>query len=191
MQLYAGKASIKGEYMFGIKKLFSNRKSKMYRPLGRRYREKPVEPWAYIRVKNEMRTFPSCLESILPAVSRGVIGCHRLAEGEADDGTIEYAENFCKEHPGFIFYFYDHPILPAMHPAYFAMEKPAREHCLDSFYNAVLQQIPEDEWLVKIDADHIYDSEKLAAMLYLPKSQEEYITISRLNLHYEEGRYIC
>lgn len=68
-----------------------------YRKLGKRYRDVPVEPWAFIRVKNEIKTIDACLESILPVIKKGVIGYHLLPEGEVDDGTEKYILDFCKK----------------------------------------------------------------------------------------------
>lgn len=56
-----------------------------------------VEPWAFVRVKNEIKTIDACLKSILPAIKKGVIGYN-----DCDDGTEEYILEFCKQNPGFI-----------------------------------------------------------------------------------------
>ena len=43
-----------------------------------------VEPWAFIRVKNEIKTIEASLNSILPVIKKGVIGYN-----ECTDGTEE------------------------------------------------------------------------------------------------------
>lgn len=53
---------------------------------------KPIEPWAFIRAKNEIRTIEASLNSILPAIKKGVIGYH-----DCDDGTEEFILEFCKK----------------------------------------------------------------------------------------------
>lgn len=68
------------------------------------------------------------------------------------------------------------------------MEKISIENRLDSYYNAVLSKIPVGEWIIKIDCDHIYDTQKLRECLYLPKKDEDIISIGRFNLHYEKNK---
>ncbi|EAH8789004.1 acylneuraminate cytidylyltransferase, partial [Campylobacter jejuni] len=57
----------------------------------------PLNPWAYIRVKNEALTLRASLESILPAIQRGVIGYN-----DCTDGSEEIILEFCKQYPSFI-----------------------------------------------------------------------------------------
>nr|WP_276309253.1 hypothetical protein [Campylobacter hepaticus] len=57
----------------------------------------PLNPWAFIRVKNEAITLRASLESILPAIQRGVIGYN-----DCDDGSEEIILEFCKQYPSFI-----------------------------------------------------------------------------------------
>lgn len=51
----------------------------------------PLNHWAYVRVKNEARTLRASLDSILPAIQRGVIGYN-----DCDDGSEEIILEFCK-----------------------------------------------------------------------------------------------
>lgn len=60
-----------------------------YKKIDKKYRKVPVEPWAFIRVKNENETIEQCLNSILPVIRKGVIGYQKLSKNEADSG-------FCK-----------------------------------------------------------------------------------------------
>lgn len=57
----------------------------------------PLNPWAFIRVKNEAITLKASLESILPAIQRGVIGYN-----DCTDGSEEIILEFCKQYPSFI-----------------------------------------------------------------------------------------
>lgn len=168
-------------------KLFRQKKAKpiSFRSLDDAQRGEPVEPWAFMRVKNEIRTLGACLDSIAPVLKKGVIGYHRLRDGETDDGSIEYIENFCRSHPGFVPQFYDHAVVPAMHPSYSVPGGVAPEDKLAAYYNNVLNRIPEREWLIKIDADQVYDTGKLRKLLYLPANEKEFVTIHRINLHYQ------
>lgn len=159
-----------------------------YRKLGRFYREVPIEPWAFIRVKNEIKTVKSSLESILPVIKKGVIGYHKLSVNEKDDGTIEYLKKFCEKNKGYKLFEYNYEVIPANDKRYERLDKVPSEQRLDSYYNAVLENIPKDEWLIKIDCDHIYDTEKLKKIMYLPKSNKDVISFSRFNLHYSDNK---
>lgn len=156
-----------------------------YRKLGRFYREVPIEPWAFIRVKNEIKTVKSSLESILPVIKKGVIGYHKLSVNEKDDGTIEYLKKFCEKNKGYKLFEYNYEVIPANDKRYERLDKVPSEQRLDSHYNAVLENIPKDEWLIKIDCDQIYDTEKLKKSLYLPKNEDDIISLGRFNLHYD------
>lgn len=153
-----------------------------YIPLGARNREKPVNPWAFIRVKNEIKTVRAALQSMESAFEKGVIGYL-----ESNDGTEEVIEEFVKKHPGFIAFKYEHDVLPPHHPLYFKESTP-KERYLSSYYNAVLSKIPDNEWIVKIDADHIYDAEKLKKVWYMPPENKTIIYFSRINVFKTEDQ---
>lgn len=172
-----------------IKKLRKLKKRyKTYRKLGTKYRENPIEPWAFIRVKNEIKTIEACLESIIPVIKKGVIGYHRLSNNEKDDGTEKYIIEFCKKNPGYILYKYNYEVFPARDEKYKNLSQISINNRLDSFYNAVLEQIPKNEWMIKIDCDHVYDTEKLKKCMYLPKEDNDIISLTRFNLHYENEK---
>ena len=164
------------------------RRYKNYRRLNKKYRITPIDPWAFIRIKNEISTFQSCLESIIPVIKKGVIGYHRLEENEVDDGTEIYITEFCKKYSGFILFKYDYNVIPANDKRYTKLSNIPIENRLDSYYNAVLSKIPRNEWFIKIDCDHVYDTEKLRKLMYLPKKDTDVISYSRLNLHYENKK---
>lgn len=137
----------------------------------------PIEPYAYIRVKNEIATIDACLSSILPVIKKGVIGYN-----DCDDGSEEYILEFCKKNSGFIPYKYPYEIFGFDDPRLF------EEKCDDrnKFYyysNEVLKLIPKNEWIIKIDCDHIFDREKLENLMYLPMDNNDVVIITRLNLH--------
>ena len=141
----------------------------------------PIEPWAFIRVKDEIITIDSCLKSILPVIKKGVIGYN-----DCTDGTEEYILEFCRQNPGFIPVKYPYSVYPQSHMAY--LKKGEEEKKLHSYYNYVLSFIPKGEWIIKIDCDHIYDTEKLKKIMYIPKNDKDCIIISKLNLHYDNDR---
>lgn len=168
---------IKEQY---LKKYYQQYIRKDYRPL-HKGTNKPVEPWAFIRVKNEMITMPKSLESILPVIKKGVIGYN-----DCTDGSKQFIEEFCKRNVGFIPYEYPHEVYPPCSPKYF--DNPKEENRLDTYYNQVLKFIPNDTWMLKIDMDHIYDPVKLGRFLRLPRSQQECFVVANLNLHVENGQ---
>lgn len=139
--------------------------------------KKPIEPWAFIRAKNEIITIDSCLKSILPIIKKGVIGYN-----DCDDGTEEYILEFCKQNPGFIPVKYPYSVYPPNHKIY-KKEEVALERKLAAYYNYVLSYIPQNEWLIKIDCDHVFESNKLKKLLYLPQKDNDFIILSRLNIH--------
>lgn len=158
-----------------------------YRNIEKKYRKNPVDMYAFIRVKNEINTVQTCLESILPYISKGVIGYHKLSLGEVDDGTEEYIKEFCKKNKGFKLFKYNYEVYPANHEKYKKLESIPKENRLDTYYNAVLSEIPKGKWLVKIDCDHVYETEKLKNIAFLPKKESDIIKFSRMNLHFENN----
>lgn len=129
----------------------------------------PLNPWAYVRVKNEAKTLRASLDSILPAIQRGVIGYN-----DCDDGSEEIILEFCKQYPSFI---------PVKYPHKVILENPPKEeNKLYHYYNFVLNFIPKNEWFIKIDVDHLYDAKKLYKSFYLPKSKWDMVNYPRINL---------
>lgn len=139
----------------------------------------PIEPWAYIRARNEIGTIDSCLKSILPVIKKGVIGYN-----DCDDGTEEYILEFCKQNPGFIPAKYPYSVYPPSHEAYkLSGEEEKKCH---TYSNFVLSKIPKGEWLIKVDCDHVFNAEKLKKIFYLPKNDNDCIILPRLNLYYDK-----
>ncbi len=128
----------------------------------------PLNPWAFIRVKNEIVTLEESLFSMLPAIQRGVIGFN-----DCDDGSKEVILEFCKKFPSFI---------PISYPYEVILEDcPSLWHQFYHCCNYTLSFIPKNEWVVKIDCDHIYDAKKLYKSFYIPKSIKEVVMYSRIN----------
>lgn len=144
--------------------------------------KEPIEPWAFIRAKNEIITIDSCLKSILPVIKKGVIGYN-----DCDDGTEEYILEFCKQNPGFIPVKYPYTIYPPNHEMY-KKEGVEEEKKLAAYYNYVLSYIPHNEWIIKIDCDHIFDSNKLKKIFFLPQKDKDFVILSRLNIHVLKNR---
>ena len=139
-----------------------------------------VDPWAFIRVKNERSTLLASLESIVPVIHRGVIA-YNLAPGEYSDGSEKIIEAFCKQHPGFIPFHYPYFVEPAFSAEYLNKKLPF-ENTLAGYYSAALAQIPKNEWILKIDVDHIHHREALLHSFYLPKSTKDIVNYSRLDV---------
>lgn len=126
--------------------------------------DNPIEPWAFIRVKNEIRTIEASLNSILPVIKKGVIGYN-----DCTDGTEEFILEFCKKNKGFIPCKYPYSVYPPSHEAY--KVEGEEEKKLAAYYNYVLSKIPKNEWIMKVDCDHIYDAEKLKKVFSLAKKK--------------------
>lgn len=130
----------------------------------------PLNPWGYIRVKNEARTLRASLDSILPAIQRGVIGYN-----DCDDGSEEIILEFCQTYPSFI---------PIKYPYNVEIKNPKKEeNKLYAYYNYVASFIPQGEWLIKIDTDHIYDAKKLFKSFYIPKKKSDILALSRIDFY--------
>lgn len=82
------------------------------RPIGKKKRNVPVEPYAFIRVKNEAVTLEACLNSIKDVIKKGVIAHHKLSPGEKDDGTVEIIKKFIAENPGYKEAYYPYELIP-------------------------------------------------------------------------------
>lgn len=149
---------------FGYQKVFRDKN----------HSSSPLNPWAYIRVKNEIDTLQASLDSIVGGIKRGVI-----VYNECNDGSEEVIKNFCKKHQGFVCVEYPYEVLGVEHL------KQEREYkkTLPEFYDFALSFIPKNEWFIKIDCDQIYDSEKLQKSFSLAKSFNDVVIYMQLNLH--------
>lgn len=143
---------------------------------------KPIKPYAFIRVHNEIQTIEASLYSILNCVKGGVIGFHSCT-----DGTKEYILEFCKKYPQFSAVEYPFDIIPADDVRYKSEDIDERMR-LDSYYNFVWSHLPKNEWIIKIDADHFYIPEYLNMLCRLPIFKSCVVYLNRMNLHYEQGQ---
>ena len=127
----------------------------------------PLNPWAFIHVCNEAITLRACLDSILPAIQRGII-----IYNDCTDGSEEIILDFCQKYPSFI---------PIKYPYTVQICNPSREeNKFVSSCNFALSYIPKKQWFINIDADHIYDAKKLYKALYLAKSRYDIVCIARI-----------
>lgn len=131
-----------------------------------------LNPWAFIRVRNEIKTLKSSLYSILPAIQRGIIGYN-----DCNDGSEEVILTFCEKFPSFIAVKYPHSV---------NIYNPQNEN--EKFYaycNYILSIIPKKQWLIKIDTDHIYLPDKLYKSFYLIKNAWDMLVLNLLNVYYD------
>jgi beta-1,4-N-acetylgalactosaminyltransferase len=134
----------------------------------------PVEPYAFIRVCNEKPTLKCSLNSILPALQKGVI-----AYNDCTDGSEEIILDFCKNNPGFFSAKYDF---------FNVYDNETRGSKLARYSEWTLSLLPKNKWLVILDADEIYDAEKLKSAFALPKTTRDIIWLPRIQLHYDNNR---
>ncbi|WP_233715909.1 beta-1,4-N-acetylgalactosaminyltransferase [Helicobacter trogontum] len=121
-----------------------------------------------MRVKNEETTLRASLDSILPAIQRGVIGYN-----DCTDRSEAIILDFCKQHASFI---------PVKYPHEVMLENPQHEYNkLHYYYKFVLEHIPKNEWFIKIDVDHIYNAKILFQTFYLPQIQKHAVVYPRIN----------
>ncbi len=139
------------------------------------HKNSPQNPYAFIRVKNEEKTLRASLDSMLPAIKRGVIGYN-----DCTDSSEEIILEFCKKYPSFI---------PAKYPHQVFLENPPHEcNKLHSYYNFVLSLIPENEWFIKIDVDHIYEPTLLEQTFYIPRKKNHAVVYPRINFIVEDSK---
>lgn len=148
---------------------------------------KPIKPYAFIRVHNEIKTIDVSLKSILPVVKGGVIGFHD--SDEPDDGTRDYVLAFCEKYPQFTPVHYPHKVMPSSSSAYRDLSlNPS--HRLDSYYNTIWDHLPKNEWVIKVDCDHVYAPDRIQDLSRLLLRKTDCIILSRLNIHHCEGDHI-
>lgn len=141
-----------------------------------RFRE-PIRPYAFIRLHNEIVTVEACLNSLLPLLKGGVIGLHQCT-----DGTKEYVQAFCKKYPQFIAVDYPHDI-----QFYVTDDKPDDVRYFYDYCNEIWSYLPKDEWVIKVDGDHVFDTDILRDVLRVPRKKSDMIYLARLDIHVEEG----
>lgn len=135
-----------------------------------------IEPYVFLRVKNEEETLPLTLNSIKSICNRGVIGYN-----DCTDHSEEIIISWCHAHPQFKPFKYPYSVIPAGSKEYLKINKCSK-NTLASYYNAVLDIIPKNEWILKIDADQIYFPNILKHSFTLPRDALDWVSYSRLDL---------
>ncbi|MCL7827720.1 hypothetical protein, partial [Pasteurella multocida] len=143
--------------------------------------KQPIKPYAFIRVCNEIKTIHASLHSILPCVKGGVIGFNSCT-----DGSKEYILDFCKKHPQFIPAEYPYDVIPGGDNRY-KNDIIDINRRIDTYYNFVWEKLPKNEWIIKIDADHIWIPEYLSMICKIPIRKKDFIILNRINLHCKDG----
>ncbi|RDU70969.1 glycosyltransferase family 2 protein [Helicobacter brantae] len=136
--------------------------------------QSPLNPWAFIRVCNEAETLRQSLESIIGAISRGII-----VYNECTDGSEEIIKEFCSKYQGFKCVEFPHSVAQCR----CTQEEFESKKTLADYYNFALSFIPQGEWLVKIDCDQIYDAQKLKESFALATKPTDIVFYFRMNLH--------
>lgn len=111
---------------------------------------------------------------MLPAIQRGVIGYN-----DCNDGSAELILEFCQKFPTFI---------PVAYPYVVMTREPPDFHNQFYYYcNYILSFIPQNEWIIKIDVDHIYDAKKLYKSFYSVWHTNQIVAYSRVNYMVTNG----
>lgn len=74
---------------------------------------------------------------------------------------------------------------PAYSKAY--LSGVPKESRLDTYYDAVLAQIPKGAWIIKIDADEILDPDLLKESFKMIKHESDVVSYPRINIHVGNG----
>ncbi|RQD65436.1 beta-1,4-N-acetylgalactosaminyltransferase, partial [Campylobacter hepaticus] len=101
-----------------------------------------------------------------------------IGYNDCDDGSKEIILEFCKQYPSFI---------PIKYPYEIQIQNPkSEENKLYHYYNYVASFIPQGEWLIKIDVDHIYDAQKLYKSFYIPKKDYHVVSYARIDFNIQK-----
>ena len=144
-------------------------------------KRKPIHPYAFIRVCNEIKTINISLQSILPVLKGGVIGFNSCT-----DGTKEYILEFCKKYPQFTPVEYPYDVIPGNDLRYSQQTLDPNTR-LDSYYNFVWSKLPKNEWIIKVDIDHVYIPEYVYQLCRLPLKKDDCVVFNRMNVHCHNG----
>lgn len=138
-----------------------------------------MKPYAFIRVKDEDLTLKQSLNSILGAINRGII-----VYNECNDFNISIIKEFCEKNKGFIYKEYPYEVLEIEHN----IEEREYKKKLSDYYNFALSFIPENEWLIKIDCDQIYEADLLKDSFNMIRNDYDSILYFRMNLHIKDNK---
>jgi hypothetical protein len=99
-----------------------------------------------------------------------------IAYNDCTDGSEEIILDFCKKNPGFI---------PARFDDFNKFPNEKWGSRITRLYNFALSFIPKNEWLVKIDADHVYAADKLKKSFSLPQFEDDIVVLPKIQLHWD------
>lgn len=142
---------------------------------------------AYLRVKNEINTIEACLNSIDGVFDRIVI----IHSNEKDDGSVAFMNAWCEKRPSCEIHEYPHAVIPS-HDKRYKGSVPY-ENTLAAYNQFGLQFFSPNEWVVKIDADQVYLTERLkefVTMIKLPENDGKRFSLKGYNTFPYNGYFV-
>ena len=133
---------------------------------------------AFIRVKDEIKTIEACLNSIDGVFDRIVI----IHSNEKDDGSISFMNEWCQKRSSCEIHEYPHAVIPSHDKRY--NKAVPYENTLAAYNEFGLQFFYPNEWVVKIDADQVYLTERLkefVRMIKLPENDNKHFALIGYN----------
>lgn len=118
--------------------------------------DSPQTVSAFLRVKNEIKTIEACLESIDGIFDRIVI----VHSNEPDDGSVAFMNEWCAARPYCEIHEYPYRVIPP-HDKEYQTQAYKNENTLAAYNNFGLQFFEPEEWVVKIDGDQVYLTDRL------------------------------
>ena len=120
---------------------------------------------AYLRVKNEIKTIEACLNSIDGVFDRIVI----IHSNEKDDGSVALMNKWCEKRAYCEIHEYPYEVIPSHDVR--NRQNPKYENTLAAYNNFGLTFFEDNDWVVKIDADQVYLTERLKEFVSMLKSE--------------------
>ena len=133
---------------------------------------------AFIRVKDEIKTIEACLNSIDGVFDRIVI----IHSNEKDDGSVAFMNKWCQKKSYCEIHEYPHMVIPSHDNRY--RKSVPYENTLAAYNEYGLQFFSPNEWVVKIDADQVYLTERLkefVTMIKLPENDNKHFALIGYN----------
>jgi len=140
-----------------------------------------------LRVKNEINTIEACLNSIDGVFDRIVI----IHSNEKDDGSVAFMNAWCEKRPSCEIHGYPHAVIPS-HDKRYKGSVPY-ENTLAAYNQFGLQFFSPNEWVVKIDADQVYLTERLkefVTMIKLPENDGKRFSLKGYNTFPYNGYFV-
>ncbi len=119
---------------------------------------------AFLRVKDEIKTIEATLNSIDGVFDKIVI----IHSNEKDDGSVALMNAWCGKREYCEIHEYPHPVVPSHQ----YKGKVPFENQLASYNNFGLSFFEPEEWVVKIDADQVYLTDRLKEFVSFLKQNE-------------------